>query len=313
MNRLLQTDTARLNSAADRPAAEHKPQGAAVSDKTANDFKRLMGEDAEEDGLDYAPRNPAPLPDETPDETPKDFRSCTDEDKAKIALNGRNGTQDPAEGIKDNRKTPFQQNDSALPSDRTALPSDQTALPSDQTALLADHTAKHDKQSAKDNLPDMTQDTESDLPKDIDENAFAGMTNPFSRLFSENMPKMQSSPTEAVSSSSTAELAEKLVERILVSQPDKNGQEIRLQLSQESGVNAEVRIVRGLDGSLSVTMHTKDAASFQNLVAAQDRLKATLDAHERSTVRVEVLSQTEQENNDANRRSRGYMPPQSEN
>lgn len=245
MNSLLQTDTARLNSAADRLTAERKPQGAEVQDKTANDFRRLMDEDAEKDGPDYALRNPASVP----DETPKDSRSCTDENEAKIALNGRNDTQD----------------------------------------------------------------TESDSLKDTDENSLAGMTNPFSHLFSENMPKMQSSPTEAVSSSSTAELAEKLVERILVSQPDKNGQEIRLQLAQESGVNAEVRIVRGLDGSLSVTMHTKDAASFQNLVAAQDRLKATLDAHERSTVRVEVLSQTEQENNDANRRSRGYMPPESEN
>ncbi|MEG2004589.1 MAG: hypothetical protein RR014_01005 [Bilophila sp.] len=216
------------------------------------------------------------------------------------------------------------------------------ALPADGETPAATKNMQHGKQTVDADVLDKTQDNEANTTKNIDrnaetektvatvetietdetvetekpvetdENAFAGMTNPFSRLFSDTMSKMQPASADVVPDSSTADLAEKLVERILVSQSDKNGQEVRLLLSQESGINAEVRIVRDAGGGLHIALHAEDATTFQNLVAAQDRLKATLDAQERGPVRVEVLSQTDQEDNDANRRSRGYMQPESE-
>lgn len=330
MNRLMQTDINRLDSAISQHAKGLQQQPESVSAETANDFRRLMGEG--ENSTDVAQQNATTgqhaekhqnestsaktvhnrtglLGDGTEkNSTQSDSRNNThnitsgatqDVTKAATQDATKVATQDVTNGItKGDMEDALWQNDTTPTSGRTVNP--------------AVEDAQHSKQNAKDNISDRTEETEPNTANNADENTFSGMTNPFSRMFSDNMPKLQSMPTEAVSSSSTADLAEKFIEHILVSQPDKNGQEIRLQLSQESGMNAEVRLVRGIDGSLSITMHAEDATTFQNLVAAQDRLKAALISQERGTVRVEVLSQTDQENNDTNRRSRGYMPPENE-
>ena len=106
-------------------------------------------------------------------------------------------------------------------------------------------------------------------------------------------------------------LAEKLVERILVSGPD-GGHEIRLTLGKDVLPGTEIRLQRGSDGVLSVHLATDNAASFQTLVGAQESLKARLESFEKD-VRVEVVSErggAEAENGDGRRQSRGeYVAP----
>ena len=103
-------------------------------------------------------------------------------------------------------------------------------------------------------------------------------------------------------------LAEKLVERILVSGPD-GGHEIRLTLGKDVLPGTEIRLQRGSDGVLSVQLATDNAASFQTLVGAQESLKARLGSFEKD-VRVEVISErggAEAESGDGRRQSRGSM------
>ena len=134
---------------------------------------------------------------------------------------------------------------------------------------------------------------------------FSRMTGPLDTLFAGRTA--QTAETAAPSGA----LAEKLVERILVSGPD-GGHEIRLTLGKDVLPGTEIRLQRGSDGVLSVHLATDNAASFQTLVGAQESLKARLESFEKD-VRVEVVSErggAEAENGDGRRQSRGeYVAP----
>lgn len=129
------------------------------------------------------------------------------------------------------------------------------------------------------------------------------LENPFSNRL--NSPQL--SPTGAAQAAPpSGELIDTLVDRILLSQSKDGSSEIRISLNNSTLPDTEIRLVRGNDGQLTVHMLTNSASSFQTMVAAQDTLRLRLEQQEMN-VRVEVSSQTEQENNDSRRQSRGYM------
>ena len=66
-------------------------------------------------------------------------------------------------------------------------------------------------------------------------------------------------------------------------------------------------IQRSLDGNLAVEFKTSNSSSFQTLVASQTDLKQLLEQKETSEVRL-VVNHDGAEDNDHNRRSRGYIP-----
>lgn len=108
-------------------------------------------------------------------------------------------------------------------------------------------------------------------------------------------------------------LVEKLVERILVSEPGRGAPEVRLTLGQGSLAGAELSLSRAQDGQLFIQLSCADAASFQTAVGAQDALRHALERNG-ETVRVKISQQTEGgQEGDARRQSRGrqeYMPDQ---
>ncbi len=110
------------------------------------------------------------------------------------------------------------------------------------------------------------------------------------------------------------ELVDKLVQRILVSEPETGKQaEVRLQLSDGVLRDTEVVLQRGLDGLLSVRLVTDNASSMQTLVSAQQALKEQLEKHGPAVVRVETPGESRSGDNDANRRSQGMIDYEPEN
>ena len=140
---------------------------------------------------------------------------------------------------------------------------------------------------------------------------FSRMTGPLDTLFAGRTAQTAETAAPSVDAPDLGALAEKLVERILVSGPD-GGHEIRLTLGKDVLPGTEIRLQRGSDGVLSVHLATDNAASFQTLVGAQESLKARLESFEKD-VRVEVVSErggAEAENGDRRRQSRGeYVAP----
>lgn len=140
---------------------------------------------------------------------------------------------------------------------------------------------------------------------------FSQMTGPLDTLFAGRMTQASETAAPSGDVPDPGALAEKLVERILVSEPSE-GSEIRLVLGKDVLPGTEIRLQRGSDGLLSVWMATGDAASFQTLVGAQGALKTRLEALERN-VRVEVVSErggADAESGDTRQRSRGaYAAP----
>ena len=140
---------------------------------------------------------------------------------------------------------------------------------------------------------------------------FSRMTGPLDTLFAGRTAQTAETAAPSGDAPDLGALAEKLVERILVSGPD-GGHEIRLTLGKDVLPGTEIRLQRGSDGVLSVHLATDNAASFQTLVGAQESLKARLESFEKD-VRVEVVSERggpEAENGDGRRQSRGeYVAP----
>ena len=140
---------------------------------------------------------------------------------------------------------------------------------------------------------------------------FSRMTGPLDTLFAGRTAQTAETAAPSGDAPDLGALAEKLVERILVSGPD-GGHEIRLTLGNDVLPGTEIRLQRGSDGVLSVHLATDNAASFQTLVGAQESLKARLESFEKD-VRVEVVSErgeAEAENGDGRRQSRGeYVAP----
>lgn len=140
---------------------------------------------------------------------------------------------------------------------------------------------------------------------------FSRMTGPLDTLFAGRTAQTAETAAPSGDAPDLGALAEKLVERILVSGPD-GGHEIRLTLGKDVLPGTEIRLQRGSDGVLSVYLATDNAASFQTLVGAQESLKARLGSFEKD-VRVEVISErggAEAESGDGRRQSRGeYVAP----
>lgn len=103
----------------------------------------------------------------------------------------------------------------------------------------------------------------------------------------------------------TNEALETLVSRILVSRPESGKTEVRLQIQDAVLKNTEITLARDAGGQLTVRIHTNDAAAFQTIVSARAELEARLSGRETLPVLVELQKETDREENDARRESRG--------
>ncbi len=132
---------------------------------------------------------------------------------------------------------------------------------------------------------------------------FKGTMNPFEMMFSGKVDAPSQTPPPSLDQGQI----EKMVERILVSAPEQGGQEVRLSINSDALRNTEIIIHRDAEGALSVSLSSADHNSFQTLVSSQSGLKQMLEANEKAEVRVSVTEGSQQEQNDSNQRSRGYM------
>jgi type III secretion system needle length determinant len=138
-----------------------------------------------------------------------------------------------------------------------------------------------------------------------------------SSLFSERLgtPASQSAPMPVVApvvdAARADEVVSTVVQHILVSHPDQVGdKEVRLLLKDSVLPDTEIRLSRGTDGLLSVTLSTGRSDSFQTLVAAQTDLKNALNVQEKQEVRLTVVNSRGEGgagDDAAGQRSRGYM------
>ena len=176
-----------------------------------------------------------------------------------------------------------------------------------QTSSATQTPHKNDTDAFNDalNEPDKqnTEKSQSDSTKkegqgaEQNTNPFAQMTNPLDSIFSNaRMVKgaAQSAPV----------LNEKLVETILVSQPDADNQEVRLTLNRDILPDTEIRMMRDVNGTLNIILQSNNASSFQTLVAGQNTLKAMLEQGE-GEIKITVES-GDTGQNDTNQRSRGH-------
>jgi type III secretion system needle length determinant len=140
----------------------------------------------------------------------------------------------------------------------------------------------------------------------------AGMSNPFEALFANKMQQVVSSALQAEHSPHELNtLASKLVDRILVSEPNAAQQEVRISVSNDIMPNTEICLRRDGSGQLSIVITSENASSFQTLVAEQHTLRQLLEKQEGAAVRVTIQQGTEGEDADARKHSRGqYLAPE---
>lgn len=103
------------------------------------------------------------------------------------------------------------------------------------------------------------------------------------------------------------ELADKLIDRILVSDTKAGESEVRIQLGNDILKDTEISLKRLADGSLEIKLNSSNYNSTQSLVAQQFELKSRLEKIENCNVTVEVNADTQQEGNDANQKSKGLF------
>ena len=104
-----------------------------------------------------------------------------------------------------------------------------------------------------------------------------------------------------------------LVTRILANTPESGKTEVRLTLQDNVLRGTEISIARDNDGLLTVRIVTDNAASFQTLVATRNDLQAILQQQEgRIIVNVEMLDDSDSEQNDSRRRSKGLYDDEEE-
>ena len=104
-----------------------------------------------------------------------------------------------------------------------------------------------------------------------------------------------------------------LVSRILVNTPESGKAEVRLTLQDNVLRGTEISIARDNDGLLTVRIVTDNATSFQTLVASRNDLQAILQQQEgRIIVNVEMLDESDSEQNDSRRRSKGLYDDEEE-
>ena len=146
------------------------------------------------------------------------------------------------------------------------------------------------------------------------ESSLPPITGPLDGLLGTRMEgKAEASEKVAptVNSHTVSEIAQKCVERILVSRPENGASEVRLQMGHDILPDTEIRLSRGVDGQLTVSMYTGNETSFQSMVAMRNDLLDNLQHQEKDTkVRVEISFQNNAETGDMNRRSRGYVQQQ---
>ena len=140
---------------------------------------------------------------------------------------------------------------------------------------------------------------------------FSRMTGPLDTLFAGRTAQTAETAAPSGDAPDLGALAEKLVERILVSGPT-GAMRYASPLARMSSREPKSGSSAGATACLSVHLATDNAASFQTLVGAQESLKARLGSFEKD-VRVEVISErggAEAESGDGRRQSRGeYVVP----
>ena len=146
---------------------------------------------------------------------------------------------------------------------------------------------KFEKAMERDSERGARGESSAPSPSSLMESLFGG------RMGGMTSGQAQSASSAAAASGDMGELVDRLVERILVSDPGRGSPEVRISLAA--------------DGQLFVRLSCADAASFQTAVGAQDALRAALERGE-GNVRVEVAQGGAEGGNegDTRRRSATY-------
>lgn len=149
------------------------------------------------------------------------------------------------------------------------------------------------------------QNKNADKDKPSTSSLFEGSNNPFSQMTNplDSLANRSVAQAQATAQTSQSDVNSKLVETILVSQPDADSQEIRLTVSRDILPDTEIRISRDIHGTLNVSLISNNASSFQTLVGAQNDLKSLLEQSE-NNVQVHVDSG---DAGDTSQQSRGFM------
>lgn len=146
-------------------------------------------------------------------------------------------------------------------------------------------------------------ETELEVKLPSAENLFAGMFGAQQQGAGQAAQVGQAAPVGAPDAMDA--VVDKMVDRILVSEPGKGQQEVRLSFNDSALKGTEVTLFRSLDGQLNVKLNTTDAASYQTLVGAQDSLRTALERSGQN-VRVEANLSSNQQDNNPNQRSSTY-------
>lgn len=160
---------------------------------------------------------------------------------------------------------------------------------------------KFEKAMERDSERGARGESSAPSPSSLMESLFGG------RMGGMTSGQAQSASSAAAASGDMGELVDRLVERILVSDPGKGSPEVRISLGEGVLSGAELSLSRAADGQLFVRLSCADAASFQTAVGAQDALRAALERGE-GNVRVEVAQGGAEGGNegDTRRRSATY-------
>ncbi len=160
---------------------------------------------------------------------------------------------------------------------------------------------KFEKAMERDSERGARGESSAPSPSSLMESLFGG------RMGGMTSGQAQSASSAAAASGDMGELVDRLVERILVSDPGRASPEVRISLGEGVLSGAELSLSRAADGQLFVRLSCADAASFQTAVGAQDALRAALERGE-GNVRVEVAQGGAEGGNegDTRRRSATY-------
>ena len=164
---------------------------------------------------------------------------------------------------------------------------------------------KFEKAMERDSERGARGESSAPSPSSLMESLFGGRME--GRMGGMTSGQAQSASSAAAASGDMGELMDRLVERILVSDPGRGSPEVRISLGEGVLSGAELSLSRAADGQLFVRLSCADAASFQTAVGAQDALRAVLERGE-GNVRVEVAQGGAEGGNegDTRRRSATY-------
>ena len=133
---------------------------------------------------------------------------------------------------------------------------------------------KFEKAMERDSERGARGESSAPSPSSLMESLFGG------RMGGMTSGQAQSASSAAAASGDMGELVDRLVERILVSDPGRGSPEVRISLGEGVLSGAELSLSRAADGQLFVRLSCADAASFQTAVGAQDALRAVLERGE---------------------------------